>query len=205
MSILSLRFTYTSWAILACVQACQKKEFILDYPNLEVRESLARHLLASYFESSIKASEICKRIQKALSDRDPESLVKEFNMLLSRIPYDYHKEKRDEFFYCSAIFTVLYAIGLDPHAEQHGNLGRADFVITYEGHNWIIEVKVSHKDTDDEKLVETASDQIKDKNYSGGYIDPVVLALVISDNTRTIKVWKCRGIRLAAKQEKIKE
>jgi hypothetical protein len=75
-----------------------EEEFILDYPNLEVRQSLVRHLLASYFETPIKADETCKRIQKALSNRDPEALVEEFNMLMSRIPYDYHQEKRDEFF-----------------------------------------------------------------------------------------------------------
>jgi hypothetical protein len=51
---------------------------------------------------------------------------------------------------------------------------------------------VSHKDSDDEKLVGTALVQIKAKNYSGGYLDPVLLALVISDNTRSIKVWNVR-------------
>jgi hypothetical protein len=72
-------------------------------------------------------------------------------------------------------------------------IGRADFVVTYGGQTWVVEVKVSHDDKDDQKLAGEALTQIRETNYGGGYLNPVLLGLVVNDNSRSIKAWKCEG------------
>ncbi|MDR1657309.1 MAG: ATP-binding protein [Deltaproteobacteria bacterium] len=174
--------------------------FILDYPNFEVLQSMSLLLLEDYFNDSNEASEMCFGVKQALSERDPAALVAQFNLLLSKFPYDYHQKKRDEFFYCPPILTLFFAMGLDIRAEQHGNWGRADFVVTYKAQNWIIEVKVSYNDTKDSQLAAGALTQIKEKNYGGGCQNPVLLGIVINDTTRLISTWECQG-GLSAKPE----
>jgi hypothetical protein len=177
---------------------------VLDYPNTEVRESMALRLLESYFTSPKNAEDLCNNLKIALSDRDPVNLVTELNRLLSQLPYDYFKTKsRDEYFYCNAIFTAFYAIGLDPHAEKHGNWGRADFIVKSIDQIWVIEIKVSHNN-EDKKLADEALTQIKETNYAGGYLNPVILGLVVNDKARAIKFWKCEG-GLASKPEVLKK
>jgi hypothetical protein len=186
--------------------------YTLDYPNTEVKQSMARRLLESYFKgSSVKASNVWKNLQKAVTARDPAALVEEFNKLLSAIPYDdYNKEsqtdsgvvpsnksketKRDESWYRSSLFALVYAAALDPRAEVHGNLGRADIILSFGDQVWVLELKVRHHDdSKDEILAKNALKQIYEKNYAGSFDDPVLLGLVINDEDRLIKAWECRG------------
>jgi hypothetical protein len=74
-------------------------------------------------------------------------------------------------------------------------LGRSDFVLEFAGQTWVIEMKISHKqDIDINKdkdldLAKVAADQIKEKNYGGGYRNPVLLGLVVNDEKRAITAW----------------
>jgi hypothetical protein len=155
---------------------------------------MALHLLESYFNSAQIAGDVCKRLNKALTERNPELVVNEFNLLLSDIPYDYFKTgKRDEYFYCSHIFTLFYALNLYFQAEKHGNFGISDFIVKAGDQTWVIEVKVSHDDKDDQKLAGVAMKQIKGKNYFGAFLNPVLLGIAINDQARAIKAWLCEG------------
>jgi hypothetical protein len=179
---------------LSLRQNPSKDKFSLDFPNIEVRESMARRLLESYFESVQIAENMCDRFITALAKRDPALFIGELNRLLSKIPYDFYgSDKRDEGFYCSNIFTLLYSINLDPFAQKHGNFGRADFVISHLGQTWVIEVKIRPEGKDEKDLANQAISQIKEKNYSGGYLNPVLLGVVIDDKARAVTWWKCEG------------
>jgi hypothetical protein len=90
-----------------------EKDFILDYPNTEVKMSKALRLLSSYFNYAQIAGDVCERLNKALTERNPELVVNELNLLLSYIPQAYFDTgKRDESFYCRQIFTLFYALNL---------------------------------------------------------------------------------------------
>jgi hypothetical protein len=155
---------------------------------------MALHLLESYFNSAQIAGDVCKRLNKALTERNPKQVVNEFNLLLSDLPFDYFKTgKRDEYFYCSHIFTLFYALNLYFKAEKHGNFGLSDFIVNAGDQTWVIEVKVSHDDKDDQKLAGVAMNQIKEKNYYGAHLNPVLLGIVINDQARAIKTWLCEG------------
>jgi hypothetical protein len=183
-----------------------ENEYVLDYPNLEVRQSMARRVLESYFDSPDDTQKSCVLVKQSLSERNTPALVDELNRFLSIIPYDYYTsaEKRDEGFYSAIFFTLFYAIGIDPQPRKHGNQGRSDFVVEYGRVPWIIEVKICHNNKGDNKLADTALKKIKETNYDGGFRNPVLLGLVVNDTTRSIKSWKCEGgiLKTPEKEEK---
>jgi hypothetical protein len=128
------------------------QDYILDYPNTEVRLSLARSVLINDFQSDKEAKLVCKQVGEALTRRTPDMLVRAFNRLLSKLSYTYFPPKQEnltdvmkttvspkpfekfsEGFYRGKIFTLFYALGVVQQAEARGNLGRADFVLTYGG------------------------------------------------------------------------
>jgi hypothetical protein len=177
------------------IKSCPSETaFILDYANTDVKMPLAVHLLESYFNSAQVVGDLCKRLNKALTERNPELVVNEFNLLLSYIPQEYFgTRKRDEYFYCSHIFTLFYALNLYFKAEKPGNFGISDFIVKAGDQTWVIEVKVSHDDKDDQKLAGLAINQIKEKNYYGAYLNPVLLGIAINDKARAIKARLCEG------------
>jgi hypothetical protein len=167
-------------------------EYVLDYSNTEVLQSIVMHLLRRYFTSSILSTKIRQNVKDALISRDCISLIHQLNRLLIKIPYDYYgKTSRDEAFYCGLLFTLFYTIALELRAQEHGHLGRSDFVIKYGNQTWVIEVKISHKDSEDTDLAKAACDQIVAKDYGAGYKNPVLLGLVVNDEKRVITAW-CR-------------
>jgi hypothetical protein len=168
--------------------------FLLDYPNTEVRNSMASYLLMSYFKNSKTVVDACANLKAALMNRDPAAFIEQINKVLSEYPYDYYQtDKRDEYFYCLGLFTFFYASGLSVQAEKHGIFGRADFILKDEELTWVVEIKVSHGNADDTKLAAAALEQIKEKNYAGASQNPVLLGAVINDGARVIKSWECRG------------
>jgi hypothetical protein len=176
------------------------KEYNLDYSNTEIKKSMAKHLLQSYFKSSNIFSKLRKNLVKALSERDPEALVEEFNLLLANIPYDDYqtivlkeKFKLDEAFYRSYFFTYLYALGLNPIAEKHISDGRPDFIIEYDCQVWVIVLKVAYTKKENQDLAEKTLDQIIAKKYGDPFSNPVLLGAVVFAKEKTITNWKCLG------------
>ncbi|MDR3153672.1 MAG: PD-(D/E)XK nuclease domain-containing protein [Deltaproteobacteria bacterium] len=172
----------------------EQGSFLLDYPNTEVRNSMALHLLRSYFKRPETADNACMDLKKALMNRDADAFTEQINKVLSEYPYDYYQSnKRDGYFYCLGLFTFFYASGLMFQAEKHANFGRADFVLKFDDFTWVVEIKVSHGDADDAKLAAAALEQIKAKNYAGASRNRVLLGAVINDDRRMITAWECRG------------
>jgi hypothetical protein len=156
-------------------------DYLLDYPNVEVRQSLARVILENYCETDDRAPILCPSIMKALLERNPTFLIDELNKLFATIPHEYYEQKwhidpigRDEGFYCAQIFLLFYSLNLNFHSEKHERLGRADFVVHAGTQTWVIEVKVSHNEstknkrkygelTDDEAIKEFISTYVSDE------------------------------------------
>jgi hypothetical protein len=188
-----------------------KEEYLLDYPNYEVRSSMARRLLERYFKSERDADRTIAVLLGALKERDPTGVVKTLNWLLAKIPYDdYYSAKEEETeemkgkiesFYRSNMCSLFYGAGLDPRPEVHGNFGRADIIVDMVYQTWVIEVKVCRDDKDLE-LAADALKQIKETNYGGGHKNPVSLGLVVNNKARAILAWECEG-GLASNPEKL--
>jgi hypothetical protein len=170
-------------------------EFLLDYPNVEVRDALAIRLLESYFKTVPDTEAACEKMKEAVINRDPALAVQAINMLLAVIPYDdYEKGPHDESFYRRFIISFIHVAGLYQHGEPCADKGCSDLIFNLGNQIWIVVLKVSRpgESTDQFKLDEAIT-QIKRKKYADAYYKPITLALVINDNQRRITLWSCEG------------
>jgi hypothetical protein len=180
-------------------------EFKLDYPNVEVLESMSRRVLESFFNFSPQIDIVCANLRKAAKNRDPAALVAEINEALSNLPYEDFKDKSlDESFYRSHMLTLFHAAGLAPRAELHGNLGRSDLAFNYSDQNWVLEIKLNRDaKTSDESLAKVALKQILDNNYGGSFVNPFLLGLVVNFERRLITAWESQDGILKGAARKI--
>jgi hypothetical protein len=159
----------------------------LDYPNKEVKNSMALHIMRSYFENIEDTSIFLNDLKKYLFTRDSLNFTLELNNYFYRVPYDYAKnEIRNEGFYCAQLLMIFNALNLNVQPEQHQHLGRPDFIIKYNQQTWILEVKVSHKDNEDEKIAQNALEQIWDKKYDAPYDTALLMGIVFNADKRAI-------------------
>ncbi|MDR1676993.1 MAG: ATP-binding protein [Deltaproteobacteria bacterium] len=186
-----------------CLRTSQVKgQFLLDYPNREVRESMERLVMEKIFGTESKAFASIKRFLEALSRRDPAGVVQELNYLLSKLSFDDYKGAKQynftEHMYHANFVSYLNGAGLDYEQEVHTSFGRSDLVIKYITQtnvlvNWVIEIKVCRDDEDDKTRAEDAFNQIIEKQYGTSLYDPVLLGLAINNKKRRITAWKCQG------------
>jgi hypothetical protein len=167
-------------------------EFLMDFPNAEVRESLSRGLLFTYFNTASEADKISAGARKAASSRNPAALVDELNLLLPRIPYEDYENALGEPACRRAFFVLFDAAGMEPRAEAHGSLGRSGLAIALDGQAWAIELKLGDDDRDEDRAAQALS-QIKGNNYGGEHKHPVLLGLAVNREKRLIAAWKSEG------------
>ncbi|KLO24966.1 ATP-binding protein [Marinitoga sp. 1155] len=138
------------------------KKYILDYPNLEVKNSFSKLILEANYGLKEDELEIVNEIYIKIAENDIKGLIEEIKKIISAIPYNLHK--KEEKYYHSLIFTIIASAGIDVKAEELTNLGRIDLVLEYEDKIYIFEIKLDKSATD-------AISQIKEKKYYEKYID----------------------------------
>jgi hypothetical protein len=177
-------------------------DFTLDYPNREVLESMSRLLLSSFFSGETETKAAAKRLNRSLADGQADSVIREINKLLARIPFDdYSRANRekleslhpginfDEWLYRSLIYSFLIGAGLDVQAELHTHRGRSDLTVTHGGRVWVMEIKI-FREGRGETAAKNAFDQILKNGYAAPYTNPVLLGIAINDPKRAITAWK---------------
>ncbi|MDR2354323.1 MAG: AAA family ATPase [Deltaproteobacteria bacterium] len=121
--------------------------YVLDFPNIEVQQSLSRYLLESYFETADIVESLITRLLKAVATLDPAGLVSELNVVLANFSHDQYDESFfDEDFYRGQLLTLLYAAKLDPEIVTDSKLGRTDLVINYGGQTWVLALTLNDMD-----------------------------------------------------------
>jgi hypothetical protein len=186
-------------------------EFILDYPNHEVREAMS-NLLVENFLGDALAYNIYFKLKEAFRDRNSSLIIEEFNILLANIPYnDYNEAKIKtklalnssgvnsgeflyrEFLYRSCLFSLLYGAGLKVLTEPRGSYGGSGLVVETGGRVWVMEIKVRPENESEPQALSEARDQIIAKRYVAAYANPICLGIVISDERRAITLWEDFG------------
>jgi hypothetical protein len=155
-------------------------------PNLEIKQTLAQHILLTY-TSDAKMSEIIylsSTFGNAIIQTNAELFSSAVKGIISKIPYQIHND--NEAYYHSVLLVSMGAMGFDVRAEVSVGTGRADIVWEYEKYIVIIELKHLKSDGEEIKkelleikkleieeklniLAEQAVQQIKDKEYYAGY------------------------------------
>ena len=136
---------------------------ILDYPNLEVRESLYQFLiddLAKDIRRTDTGLTINDLNDAFLSNNLPKAKTI-INSLLATLPYEAYKNQ-SEGFYHGLLHLIFSYLGMFVDSEVHMSGGRADCIVQTLAHVFIFEFKFN-------KTPETALEQIEKNGYANQY------------------------------------
>jgi len=134
--------------------------YVLGYPNQEVKDSMMHYLLGAYAQKKT-ASVLSEKIILAIQNHDFELFIQTINALFAAIPsliFLPHKEA----YYHSILFIALKLAGFYIGAEVNHSTGRLDAVLSYQNRVYILEFKL-------DQSAQIALDQIQEKNYAAAY------------------------------------
>ncbi|MBO4906354.1 MAG: AAA family ATPase [Bacteroidaceae bacterium] len=166
-----------------------ENEFVLGFPNGEVREGFAYSLYKYYTEDYVGSEDTLGRAFKRLRRKDItiEEFIENIRLWYAGIPYSITDKNQNEQLYQSLIYAALMGFGADVSAEEQTSDGRMDIALKLQDAIYIIELKYN-------KTAEAATDQIITKNYAVRFAsDPrpvIAVGLNISQDRRTIDSYK---------------
>ncbi|MBC7473126.1 MAG: ATP-binding protein [Candidatus Sericytochromatia bacterium] len=162
--------------------------YILNYPNLEVRESLLRNILNSFL-NSFNDDVLVGKLYRLLNKNNLDEFFRILKDIFSHIPAEIFMSDK-EAYYHTIIYLILTLIGVRINVEVHTNKGRIDAVIETENNIYIIEFKMSS--------TKQALKQIEDKKYYESYLlSKKVIYLIgvsFSSKARNIKEYTIKEL-----------
>ncbi|GAB4203747.1 MAG: ATP-binding protein [Bacteroidia bacterium] len=146
-----------------------KEEFVLSYPNLEVKNALNNSILQSYTHIGYQKNNLTNNIYDGLETGNIEILITQFQSLFAGIPYQWYVNNHlneYEGYFASVFYSVFQSLGLDCIAEDITNKGRIDLTVKIGEYIYIFEFKVIEHFSDSKKAIE----QIQEKKYYEKYL-----------------------------------
>ncbi|MEK7434829.1 MAG: AAA family ATPase [Cyanobacteriota bacterium] len=143
------------------------REYILSYPNMEVKDSLLKSILIDM--TNKKSNEISiSRIIRALKSKNLDEFFKLLIALFGTIPNQIHPHKGsnviDKEFYYHTIFHIIFTlIGVRVKSEVSVSKGFVDSVVETDDTIFIFEFKLGKKSN-------IAIEQIQNKKYYESYL-----------------------------------
>ena len=132
-------------------------QYILDYPNEEVRTSFSKALLEQYLQPSGEASRgLNTHLMTALLKGDVDQAMNALKSFLATIPYDIIKEREN--YYETAIHLIFTMLGLNCRSEVRIASGRIDTLVETKQYVYCFEFKLNG-------TAEEALEQIDTKDY----------------------------------------
>ena len=117
-------------------------QFVLDYPNDEVRSSFAKSLINQYLQSAYEVSRsLNTMLPAALIKGDVEEAMKLLKSFLASIPYDIIKET--ESYYETAIHLIFSMLGLNCRSEVRIAAERIDTLVETRHYVYCFEFKLN--------------------------------------------------------------
>lgn len=158
-------------------------DYVLSYPNLEVKDAMDAAVLSSYgldFESERVAA-----LRRAFRECDTEEIIKVIYNSFTTYPYHLTLDREKGF--QIAVFSIL-RMCVDARAEDVTNNGRIDITVKVDDYiYYITELKLDGS-------AESALKQIKDKRYYEKYMKKGntihLLGINFSSKKRNITEWK---------------
>ena len=138
-------------------------DYILDYPNKEVRESMYQFLIDDLSRNPHRThtGHTVKDLQKAFVSEHLGQVQAILNSILSDLPSETF-DKQSEGLYHGLIHVIFSYLGLYISSEVHSSQGRADAVVQTPTDVFIFEFKFN-------KTAQEAIDQILKQDYAGKY------------------------------------
>lgn len=147
-------------------------DYLLTYPNHEVRYSLMSYFLDNYLTDT---SHTLGTVSDALCQGDLPAFEQHIRSLFDNIAYENYSNNpiaQYEGYYAAVMYAYLCALGMETRAEVSNNLGRIDLAIRLPLSNgrkqvYVIEFKMVKGTQGDG----SAMQQIKAKDYAAPYRD----------------------------------
>ncbi|WP_420458577.1 AAA family ATPase [Neolewinella sp.] len=160
--------------------------YTLDYPNLEVRQSLQRHILRSYQTVTFEDPSVrIFALHHALEQRDLSAAIDIINATLASVPYDLW-QRSDEHIFHALIHLTFSLLGAQIKSEVHTARGRCDALVETDDYVYIFEFKIA-------STAAAALAQITERGYLLPYADDpreqVAVGVNFSTATRQVDDW----------------
>ena len=138
-------------------------DYILDYPNDEVRISFLEQFVDDAFNLKVEANNYVRMLTDCLHLDNLDQFIETIKTFFAEIPYDIQSPNRNtEAYYQSLIYCLLKLVGYDTYAEERTNKGRIDLVVEGTSSIYIFEMKV-------DASAQEAIAQIKKRGYAEKY------------------------------------
>ncbi len=148
--------------------------YTLDYPNLEVRQSLNQGLLGFLGRQGKEVSDSGKELGRLLADNDFDGFTDRLRSFFAGIPYQWQGTNgpaRYEAWYAGMLYACFRTIGLDLRVEDSSSRGRADMAVLHGGQVFVFEFKMADGEDDRDAAAQQAIEQIREKGYAEKYRD----------------------------------
>lgn len=165
----------------------EERLYTLDYPNLEVKDTMHQHLLAAFRETVTTDSlPLLIKIKRALEAGDLEQTIELINTLFSTIPYQLFQQKQEAFFH--AILHLSFSgIGLMVDSEVSTAKGRVDTVVQTKERTYVMEFKL-------DAPAASALQQIGEKRYGSPFLNQgkevIALGVSFSSEKKEVSEWR---------------
>jgi hypothetical protein len=172
----------------------KEKQYILDYPNAEVRVGFLKNLLPLFSNAdSDDTANVASRASTALREGDIDRSMNNLRSLLKSIPYGKNEPKilqdteATEEHYQKFFFLYFRMMCDQVHAEVRNSTGATDVTITTPNYIYVVELKI-------DSTPEVALKQIEEKGYAVPYMEGrravYKVGVDFSTQERTITGWK---------------
>ena len=166
------------------------RDFVLGFPNLEVRrgfaECLYRHV-AAVGGSDRNRGDLYQAYKQFSRSACIDDFIEAIKTFYAGIPYQWEKDNKNEHYYHALLYTLLTSFGANVRAEEPTAKGQTDLTLLMPKGIYVMEIKYDH-------TAQEALDQINRKGYADKYaLDgrPVTkVGIAFSSEERNITDWK---------------
>jgi Predicted AAA-ATPase/PD-(D/E)XK nuclease superfamily len=158
--------------------------FILNYPNEEVKQAFGQFLLSEFTHTPVTVPHSAN-ILEALDNNDVAKVIEIIHDLIKAVP-DQNYVKNEEKFFHAIIHLIFTMVRTDIRSEAHTAIGRIDSVVITEERIFLFEFKMN-------ETAQVALQTIKDRQYADSlrhFNKPITaIGVSFSIETKGIADW----------------
>ncbi|MCY4297015.1 MAG: AAA family ATPase [Gammaproteobacteria bacterium] len=146
--------------------------FALAFPNLEVRLSFSKGLLAHAGQDQVEVIRSGNALLELLAANDFAGFGERLKSYLAGVPHQWYDSSpidRFEAHYASMLYLCFRAVGADLAVEDASSHGRADMVVFQDGQVFVLEFKMVENGATTESTLNRAISQMRERGYAEKY------------------------------------
>jgi hypothetical protein len=164
INVFALLFQTGYLTVTGINKKARTPQYILNYPNFEVKEAFITYLFESFTQNSLEEIQpAAEELREYLRSENIEKFMNLMRALFAKIPYQLHIEQ--EAYYHSLFYMIAVLMGIEIDLEVLTDKGRIDGVLMLEDKIYLIEFKYGKAGTKMNSLTNQAIKQIREKNY----------------------------------------